>query len=259
MPELPDVEGFRQVLLRNAKGRCIDHVVVPDRTMLRNATPQALGAAVRGKRFGEPMRHGKWLIAPVGGVEVLMHFGMTGLLAWHREGEPRHRHDRLVFACEGGELRYRNMRRFGSVALVRDEAERQGVTGPLGPDAAGLHRDELLGRLEGRRGSVKAALMNQRVVAGLGNLMVDEILWRARVSPTAALARLSPARLDRIYEAMSEVVRDSVPTGRVPPAEGWLTRARDERDPHCPRCGARLRKTTVAGRTTTWCPREQRR
>jgi hypothetical protein len=109
------------------------------------------------------------------------------------------------------------------------------VTSPLGPDAAEIDRDrfhELLGR---RRGAIKAALIDQKLIAGLGNLMVDETAWRARVNPRAQVARLSRRRIDRLGEAMDEVVRDSLPTGRVPPAEGWLTRVRDAHEPSCPR------------------------
>jgi formamidopyrimidine-DNA glycosylase len=259
VPELPDVDGFRRVLADNAVGRRIEAVHVPDAGMLRNTTPQALGRALRGERFAEPWRHGKWLIAPAGGAEALMHFGMTGLLAWCEEGERRHRHDRVIFACEGGELRYRNMRRFGAVGLAQGKGERGLLTGPLGPDAAGMRPGELVELLRRRRGSVKAALMDQRLVAGLGNLMVDESLWRARVNPRAELPRTSAERLRRIEEAVAAVVRESLPTGRVPPFEGWLTKARDGREPRCPRCETRLRKTQVAGRTTAWCPRCQRR
>jgi formamidopyrimidine-DNA glycosylase len=210
-----------------------------------------------GTRFGEPRRHGKWLIFPAGDAEVLMHFGMTGRLDWGRRGSERHRHDRIVFVCRGGELRYRNMRKFGGVWISKRGQEH--VAGPLGPDAAELDRKrfhELLGR---RRGGVKAALMDQRLIAGLGNLMVDEIAWRAKVNPRARVASLSRRRIDRLWDAMDQVVRESIPTGRVPPAEGWLTAARVTREPTCPRCGARLRKSTVAGRTTAWCPRCQRR
>ena len=259
MPELPDVDGFRRVLAENAVGRRIKAARVHDPAMLRQGTPQGLGRALKGRRFAEPWRHGKWLIAPAGEAELLMHFGMTGLLEWRNAGAERHRHDRLVVVCEGGELRYRNMRRFGALGLARDEDERRALTGPLGPDAQGLGEDELMELIDDRRGSVKAALMDQRLIAGLGNLMVDEILWRAGVNPRAQMPRLSRARRKRIHAAMAEVIRDSVPTGRVPPAEGWLTGVRDERDPHCPRCGARLRRDTVAGRTTRWCPRCQRR
>jgi formamidopyrimidine-DNA glycosylase len=252
VPELPDVEGFRRVA-RRAAGRRIDGVDVLDGTLLRGGR----GRTIVGTHFGQPGRHGKWLIFPAGDAEVLMHFGMTGRLDWGRRGSERHRHDRIVFVCRGGELRYRNMRKFGGVWISK--RGREHVTGPLGPDAAQIDRrsfHELLGR---RRGGIKATLMDQRLIAGLGNLMVDEIAWRARVNPRARVASLSRRRIDRLWDAMDQVVRESIPTGRVPPAEGWLTAARDAREPTCPRCGGRLRKSTVAGRTTAWCPRCQRR
>ena len=253
------MEGFRRVLARSAKGRRIDAVEVVDPGMLRETTPQALGRALKGKRFGEPRRHGKWLIAPVGDAELLMHFGMTGALEWRPRGEDLHRHDRVVIVCEGGELRYRNMRKFGSVRLVRDERERRRATGPLGPDARGLGRTEFLELLTGRRGSIKAALMDQRLLAGVGNLMADEILWRARVNPRTPVQRLGRTRRERLHDALGDVVRESLPAGRVPHGERWLTRVRDMPGARCPRCGTSLRKATVAGRTACWCPRCQSR
>jgi formamidopyrimidine-DNA glycosylase len=84
-------------------------------------------------RFGDPLRHGKWLIFRAGDAEVLMHFGMTGRLDWERRRTERHPHDRIVFVCRGGEMRYRNMRRFGGVWISKRGPER--ITGPLGPDA----------------------------------------------------------------------------------------------------------------------------
>jgi formamidopyrimidine-DNA glycosylase len=251
VPELPDVEGFRRVAER-ASGRRIERLDLLDRTLLRGGRPHTL----EGERFGEFSRHGKWLAAPAGDAEVLMHFGMTGRLDWERGGTERHVHDRIVFVCRGGELRYRDMRKFGGVWISRRGRER--VTGPLGPDATQVSPERFRELLAPRRGSVKAALMDQRLIAGLGNLMVDEIAWRARVDPRTPVGRLSPRRIDRLWRAMDEVVRESLPTGRVPPFEGWLTAVRDERDAHCPRCGSRLRKATVAGRTTVWCGRCQR-
>jgi formamidopyrimidine-DNA glycosylase len=258
MPELPDVEGFRRVLADNALARPIEGVDVPDRALLRNAAPQALGSTLRGQRFREPRRHGKWLLARAGGATVLFHFGMTGLLAWEEPGTERHRHDRLVFRLRGGELRYRNMRRFGGVWLARDDEELRALTGSLGPDADEVDRDGFEELLERRRGGIKAALMDQTLIAGLGNLLVDEILWRARVHPRTQVGSLTARRREALFDAMRAVLRGSIPTGRVPPGQGWLTGVRDDRDPACPRCGTRLRKTTVAGRTTCWCPRCQR-
>jgi formamidopyrimidine-DNA glycosylase len=252
MPELPDVEGFRRVAAQ-ASGRRIESVDLLDRTLLRGGR----ASSVEGERFGDFSRHGKWLVAPAGDAEVVMHFGMTGRLDWARRGTDRHVHDRVVFVCRGGELRYRDMRKFGGVWISRRGRER--VTGPLGPDATEVGLERIRELLGGRRGSVKAALMDQRLIAGLGNLMVDEIAWRARIDPRTAVGRLSRRRVERLWRAMDEVVRESLPTGRVPPAEGWLTGVRDQRDAYCPRCGSRLNRAIVAGRTTVWCGRCQRR
>jgi formamidopyrimidine-DNA glycosylase len=258
VPELPDVEGFRRYLAAHAAGRRITRIEAPDREIIRNRSPQALGRAVRGRRFGDPGRHGKWLIAPVGDGELLLHFGMTGQLRWASDAAGRHRHDRLIFVCDHGELRYNNMRRFGGVWLARDHAERDDVTGPLGPDAAGLGRDEFERLLAGRRGAIKPALMDQRLIAGIGNLLSDEILWRAGVHPATPVAKLGRARRRRVYEALHAAVTESIPYGRIPRGPRWLTRVRDDRGAACPRCGARLRHATIAGRTACWCPREQR-
>jgi formamidopyrimidine-DNA glycosylase len=258
VPELPDVEGFRRYLAGHAAGHRITRIEAPDREIIRNRSAQALGRAVRGRRFGEPGRHGKWLIAPVGDVELLLHFGMTGELRWASDAACRHRHDRLIFVCDDGELRYNNMRRFGGVWLARDHAERDEVTGPLGPDAAGLGSDEFEQLLAGRRGTIKAALMDQRLIAGIGNLLSDEILWRARIHPAAAVATLGAARRRRLYDALYAAVTESIRYGRIPRGPRWLTRVRDDRSADCPRCGARLRHATIAGRTACWCPREQR-
>lgn len=258
MPELPDVEGFRRYLAGHAAGHRIARVEAPDREIIRNRSAQALGRAVRGRRFGQPGRHGKWLIAPVDDVELLLHFGMTGELRWTSDAAGRHPHDRLIFVCEDGELRYNNMRRFGGVWLARDDAERDEVTGPLGPDAAGLSGDEFEQLLAGRRGAIKAALMDQRLIAGIGNLLSDEILWRARVHPAAPVATLTAARRRRLYDALHAAVTESIRYGRVPHGPRWLTRVRNDRGAKCPRCGAGLRRATIAGRTACWCPREQR-
>ena len=101
--------------------------------------------------------------------------------------------------------------------------------------------------------------MDQHLIAGLGNLLSDEILWRARVHPRTPVATLGRRRGDALYGALRDALRGSIPSGRVPHGPTWLTVVRDEREPHCPRCGARLRKGTVAGRTACWCPRCQRR
>jgi formamidopyrimidine-DNA glycosylase len=105
MPELPDVEGFRAVLAGHGTGRRVEHVEVPDAGVLRDVSAAHLEQALRGRRFGDPERHGNWLIAKTAGPALLMQFGMTGELHRAEPGEERHRHDRAVFAVDAGELR----------------------------------------------------------------------------------------------------------------------------------------------------------
>ncbi|HEV2074665.1 MAG TPA: DNA-formamidopyrimidine glycosylase family protein [Thermoleophilaceae bacterium] len=260
MPELPDVEGFRRYFNRFAAGERVERVEVLDRSMLRNTSPQGFGRALRGRSLEEATRRGKWLLAPAGGRVVLMHFGMTGLLHWTgEESAELHRHDRVAFHLPGGVLAYRNMRKLGGIWLAREGQDPEEITGPLGPDAARIGRDQLAHLAASRGGGIKSLLMDQGAVAGSGNLLTDETLWRARIEPRRSAAGLSRAELDRLHESLREVVRDSSRHGRIPRKEGWLTAVRDEKGAECPRCGRSLRRATVAGRTTCWCPRCQPR
>lgn len=255
MPELPDVEGFRRFFARHAQGRRVIRVTAPDPQVLRGTSVQGLGRALHGRRFAAPRRHGKWLFAPTDdGPVVALHFGMSGRLEWSSDGSGRHRHDRLVFVLDTGELRVSSMRKLGGAWLARHERDLADITGPLGPDAKTATREQLAGLLAERRGGVKSALMDQAVVAGPGNLVVDETLWRARVHPARPAASLSADELAATHRSLREVLEDAVPRGRVPRDDDWLTGVRDVADPRCPRCGAAVRSDTVAGRSTRWCP-----
>ena len=253
MPELPEVEGFRRYLSRHAEGRRIERVRA-EPEIVRNAAPRALGRALVGNRIGPPQRHGKWLACPMGDATLLLHFGMTGSLVWSGDESERHRHDRMLLSLEGGELRYRDMRKLGGVWLARPGQELEEVTGPLGPDAYRLDRGELVKLLSGKRGGIKSALMDQRTVAGLGNLLVDEILWRAGIHPRRAIPELREDDLSRIEETTKEVLRLSIGGGGVAPDGPWLMERRDRRDAACPRCGSPLDRVTVGGRTSVFCP-----
>jgi formamidopyrimidine-DNA glycosylase len=256
VPELPDVEGFKRYLVRYADGRIVTGVKVHDRVLLRNRSPQTLARAVNRRKLVNARRHGKWLLVDAGESTLLFHFGMTGLFKWD---DPPHPHDRIVLQFADGALAYRNMRRFGGVWLARGEREIAEVTGPLGPDAMEVGSADLEQMLHARRGGIKAALMDQRMLAGLGNLLVDEILWRSRIHPRRDARKLRPKDTAKVHRVMHDVLVESNRRARVPPLPGWLTGVRDTRDAKCPRCGTRLRKATVAGRTTCWCPRCQRR
>jgi formamidopyrimidine-DNA glycosylase len=259
VPELPDVEGFRRVLAEHAIGRPIRAVDVLDSGVLRGVSGARLRRALVGHRFRSPRRHGKHLVVPVTPRgAVLFHFGMTGSLEWEEDGE-RHRFDRVVFGFAHGELRFRDLRKLHGIRWAPDSGAVSRILDGLGPDAAELTADALQERLTGRRGQVKPALMDQSMVAGLGNLLVDEILWRARIEPHRSCSELDSPDVRRLHARMQTVLRQAIPTGRVPPRTTWLTGRRDDPAGSCPRCGTTLSHGRVGGRGTAWCPRCQPR
>jgi formamidopyrimidine-DNA glycosylase len=256
MPELPDVEGFRRTLMDCRGDRRVTHVEVLDTGVLRGVTPERLRSALEGRRLGIAWRHGKWLFVPTdrGGPTLVCHFGMTGSLRCCSPGDPVERHDRILLTMDGTRtLRYRDQRKLQGVRLT-DDAGVERILARLGPDALGVDGPRFTHLLSGRRGAVKSALMDQSVIAGLGNLLCDEILWRARVAPGTPVRDLGEPALRRVHGAMGRVLGTAVPAGCVPPRRRWLTGRRDDSDPSCPRCGARLRSARVSGRRTVWCP-----
>ncbi|MGH3099122.1 MAG: Fpg/Nei family DNA glycosylase [Streptosporangiales bacterium] len=262
MPELPDVEGFRATLAREAVGRRVRDVAVHDASVLLDTSGRAFRGAVRGRRFAEPRRHGKWLLAPIEDARtanppvVVFHFGMTGGLVWSAGSEERHRYDRVVFEFGGGELRYRDMRKLKGLRLTTEDGVAD-LLADLGPDAANLSRPDLTDLLCGRHRQLKAALMDQEVVAGLGNLLADEVLWQACLHPRRHTDDLTDAELRALHGRLRSTVRSASKVGRVPDRPSWLTGSRDHERGTCPRCGTRLTHGRAGGRTTVWCPRCQ--
>jgi formamidopyrimidine-DNA glycosylase len=257
MPELPDVEGFRRALAAVLPGRHVRAVHVSDAGVLRNSTPAGLGRALAGCRFATPRRHGKWLLLPTDGPTLLVHSGMTGRPYYTADGTQPARFDRLVVELDRGELHYADQRKLRGVWLAHDDRAVAAVIGRQGPDALDLDLRGFVELLRGRRGAVKATLMDQAVLAGLGNLLTDEICWQACVHPGTRIADLDEQTVRRLHATMRRVLRTSVRYGCVPGLRGWLTSVRDEPEAHCPRCGSALARGRSGGRATRWCPRCQ--
>ncbi len=259
MPELPDVEGFRDRLSATLPGRRIDVVEVRDSGVLRNASARALNRALSGHRFEEPRRHGKWLLLTAEGPTLLVHSGMTGRPYYTSAGDGD-RHDRVVITLDRGELHYADQRKLRGIWLVGDHSDIDDiddVLGDQGPDALGLERRAFTEILQRHRGALKPTLMDQSVIAWLGNLLVDEICWRTRLNPRIPISELGDSDIRRLHRALTSVLHTAVRHGRVPGLRRWLTRVRDDTDPSCPRCGTRVRRGRVGGRSTVWCPRCQ--
>jgi formamidopyrimidine-DNA glycosylase len=272
VPEILEVEEARHLIEARALDRTIATVDAPDAWYLkRGLTGDVIGHILPGRRFTAARRHGKLLLLDTGpgpdaptagdpaGPTVGLHLGMTGrvlidgtaageplLYASNREIPAWHRF--TIQFRDGGRLTLRDPRRLGAVELDPDEDR-------LGVDAFAVNAARLRAAIGNRRTATKAALMNQAAIAGLGNLLVDEILWRAGIDPTrpaSALDRTEQGRLARTISTTLRVLgrRGGSHTGDLMPAR--------HTGGFCPRDGAPLRRDTVGGRTTYWCPRHQR-
>lgn len=259
MPELPDVEIFKRYLDSTALHQPIRRTEVREEDLLRGVTPQKLARRLKGARLEAARRHGKFLLVRLDtGSWLVLHFGMTGFLRYFRDGgsdrEPGH--VRLLLHLENGwRLAYDCQRKLGEVGLA-DDADRFVQERGLGPDALEMGREEFLEALEGRRGMVKPTLMNQRILAGVGNVYSDEALFQARIDPRTSVAELDAAARRRLRDALRETLETAI-AARVDPErfpDGYLLPRREE-GASCPRgCGGRVERIVVSGRGAYRCP-----
>jgi formamidopyrimidine-DNA glycosylase len=244
MPELPEAERARAEIDR-VLGREIVAVDDRDTFVCRPHAPGELAAALVGRRLTATHRRGKFLWAETGGGPDLgLHLGMAGRIAIDDPPAPNG-WDRFVLEFSGGgRLALRDKRRLGRAVLEPDFSH-------VGPDAAEVGRDEFRARIGRGAAPLKARLLHQGAIAGVGNLLADEALWRARLSPRRPAGELSVEELDRLRRELRAATRDAirdggVHTGRIIPYRG--------RGEHCPRCGTAMERATIGGRTTFWCP-----
>jgi formamidopyrimidine-DNA glycosylase len=274
MPELPEVETLvRDLAAHGLIGRRIVAARVHwPRTVSDLAAPEFVkrlqGAVVRGIR-----RRGKFIVVSLsGGRTLLIHLRMTGQFAFARPGAKRERHEHVVLLLDDGrELRYRDTRKFGRWYLAADAAKRLDRLGPEPLAAAFTHG--LLARRVGRRARMlKPLLLDQTVIAGLGNIYADEALWAARLHPERCTASLRAAELRRLHRAIRRVLRQGIEcmgttlgkgrtnfygvAGRSGRNQDRLKVFRRVGRP-CPRCRTPIVRLTVAQRSSHVCPKCQ--
>jgi formamidopyrimidine-DNA glycosylase len=258
VPELPEVERARALIEAQALGRRIAEVDDTDAWVCRPHAPGEIAEALAGRTLTAALRRGKsmWCETDGGeGPELGIHLGMAGRIVVDDAaagdrlvGPDGAQWDRFALRFEdGGLLALRDKRRLGRVRLEPDLAG-------VGPDAALVGRDAFRARVGRGTAPLKARIMDQAVVAGVGNLLADEALWQARLSPVREAGSLDEEELDRLRRAIRAAVRSAVRLGGV---HTGRVIAHRERGGRCPRCGAELERATVGGRTTYWCPAEQ--
>jgi formamidopyrimidine-DNA glycosylase len=241
MPELPEVETIRAELAPRLTGRSLVRVEIHDPRLTRPIDLFEVAEELEGDRVVALERRGKYLVLRLeSGLALLVHLRMTGSFGF----EPT-THVRAVLELDDGtRLAYRDVRRFGTWLVLEDAELDPYLAGKNGPEPLGprFTADWLANRLALRRAALKAVLLDQRIVAGLGNIYADEALWRARLSPLRPASSLS----------RDEVRPDGSP-GRM--QEEFRVYGRDGLP--CPRCGTPIAKARVGGRGTSFCPRCQ--
>lgn len=263
MPELPEVETIARLLAPRLAGRRVRHIrVFAPRIVAGDA--RRLGAHLRGRVVEQVCRRGKYLLVRLDGAVLTLHLGMTGRLRWGgREGP----HTRAIIVFDRGRLLFDDPRKFGSIEVGEGPSPR---TAKLGPEALEVSARELAARLSGRRAPVKALLMDQRILAGVGNIYSDEALFRARIHPRTPAGRLSLAEVRRLQRAIRRVLREAIAAGGSSVSDyvnadeqpGWFQLAHcvyRRTGLPCPRCGTPVRRIVIAQRGSHFCPRCQRR
>jgi formamidopyrimidine-DNA glycosylase len=273
MPELPEVETIRTGIAPSLVGRRLERVVISDPLLTRPEPPEAIAAELTGETIRDVGRRGKYLVVAFeSGRHLLIHLRMTGGLrraAGDEDADPYQR-ARLTLD-DGSDVAYRDVRRFGTWLLLDPDDLEPYLGARVGPEplARGFTATTLAAALAGRRAPLKAALLDQRTVAGVGNIYADEALWWSGLHPRRVAGSLDATEVARLRDAVRKALRlgirrQGATLNDYRGADGSRGRMQEEfrvygrEGEPCGRCGTPIVKTRVAGRGTWYCPSCQR-
>ncbi|HEX2687686.1 MAG TPA: bifunctional DNA-formamidopyrimidine glycosylase/DNA-(apurinic or apyrimidinic site) lyase [Kofleriaceae bacterium] len=269
MPELPEVETVRRTLLPAVGGRISSVWTSGMGLHMARKPPRAKLRELVGAEITAVRRHGKYLLLDTDrAASILVHLGMTGRLRIHRAVDPRAAHTHVVLGLEERELRFVDARRFGQFdVVVRGQERAHPGLAVLGPDALDEAIDEaaLLAAARDKRTTLKAFVLDQRVIAGVGNIYASEALWRAQLRPTLRTHKLTAASTQRLAAAIREVIEraldhrgttlndfvDADGTAGENAAYLWVY---DRAGQPCLRCQTSIKRSVLQGRATYYCP-----
>jgi formamidopyrimidine-DNA glycosylase len=271
MPELPEIETIASGLRRRALGLTIARIDLFLPKLLRG-NPAAL-ESFKGKTITDIRRRGKMLLISCGkGRHLLFHLKMTGGFEWVRKGKPGDAHARLriVFRGSGRDLLFSDVRKFAFLRCLETEAPLEcHELGQLGPEPLVCSAGDFAERLASRKGRLKSLLLDQRFLAGIGNIYADESLFEARLHPLAPASSLLARDVERLWAAIRGVLARAVAAGGSSirnyraddGAEGFFQNEHHvygRAGQPCSRCGKQIRRMVIGGRSSHFCPRCQR-
>nr|WP_092074911.1 DNA-formamidopyrimidine glycosylase [Dendrosporobacter quercicolus]NSL49812.1 DNA-formamidopyrimidine glycosylase [Dendrosporobacter quercicolus DSM 1736]SDN20543.1 DNA-(apurinic or apyrimidinic site) lyase [Dendrosporobacter quercicolus] len=274
MPELPEVETVRRTLVDKITGCQIKNVDIKLPRLIKWPSAHEFKALITGRTIITLARHGKYLLLYLDNeMIVVIHLRMTGRLYYVSTADLTDQFSRIVFELSNGDhLLYADTRTLGTLYAMRpDELWRISGLASLGPEPLSpeFTKEYLAGILHKSKGKIKALLLNQKVVAGLGNIYVDEALAIAGLHPERTANSLNRAEAERLYSAINQVIADGIAhggttfrdyrdgAGKSGSHQNHL-RVYGRKDLHCYQCGAQIVKKEVAGRGTHFCPHCQR-
>lgn len=261
MPELPDVEVFKRYVDATSLHQRIEGVELRSRRLLEDTTVQELARSLKGRCFESTYRYGKHLFVELtGGAWLRLHFGMSGQLRYFKDMRKDPPYDRFLISFSNGSyLAYNAPRKLGHIQLLDEPGQfiqRKG----LGPDALdpNLDLERFRELLSDRRGMIKPALMTQGIIAGIGNVYSDEILFQAGIHPRARIKELYNDALTKVFQAMKSVLETAIEKQAEPQRfpDSFLTGHR-HKGGECPLCGEQLERVKVSGRSAYYCPNRQ--
>jgi formamidopyrimidine-DNA glycosylase len=275
MPELPEVESVRRQLVPVLEGRRLERVEILDARLTRPFDPEEVARELEGERVGAVDRRGKYLILRFeSGRSLLVHLRMTGSLrTWPSDNKPDGSlpddpHRRAVVRLDSrSDVAYRDVRRFGTWLLLEPGELEPYLDARVGPEPLGrsFNVRDLGEKLARRAAPVKAVILDQRTVAGVGNIYADEALWRARIHPLREARSLEPAEVTALHKAIRDVLKLGIERqgatlrdyGLPDGAEGGMQhefKVYGRAGEPCDRCGAPIERIVVGGRGTWYCP-----
>jgi len=262
MPELPEVEIFRRYFNRNALHQKIKNARVESRRIIKEISPRSLTKKLKGEEFKSTGRHGKYLFANINkDAHLVFHFGMTGSLKYFKNKDDSPRYVRfLINFANGNQLAYNDPRKFGSIHFVKnaDEFIKRKNLG-VDPFNKNFKYSDFKKLLKKKKGTIKSIFMDQKILAGIGNIYSDEIFFQCSVYPGKGMTEISEQKLKEMFNTMKRVLKKAV-AYKVDPEnfpDNYLLFYR-KNNSDCPKCGGKIKRKTIAGRSSYFCSKHQK-
>lgn len=270
MPELPEVETVRRKLEEVVLNKEIKDISIFYERIIRKPDPEAFKKFLIGKEFIGVERKGKHLIFKLNNKVIVSHLRMEGKFNYVLSSEPFNKHDHIIFHFDNGyDLRYNDVRKFGTMDLVNNENEVSSVDElGLEPMDPNLNKEYLKDLLSKKKTNIKQSLLDQSIIAGLGNIYVDEVLFDSKILPTRNANKLTDNEISSLIVSVNKIISSAINLGGssirtynslgVKGSMQNLHKVYGKNGQNCPNCNNNIEKIKIGGRGTHYCPKCQK-